>query len=83
MQVQVVLQLLGVFSDVQRDESDAAVQRVGLLRTLNQGFIQVEAKEMNFPPIWVMFLLRLLHQMLVKGNTQLLSERKERKTVTT
>lgn len=62
--VEVILQLLVVlFSDIQREEGDVSRQRVGLLSPLNEGLIQVEAQEVNFPP--VCFTLRLLHQMFV------------------
>jgi len=74
---EVVLQPLGVFGDVQRDEGDAARLRVGLLRPLNKAFIQVEAQEVNFPLVRLLF--RLLQQMLVKGHTQFLTST-ERKT---
>lgn len=49
--VEVSLQLVGVLNDVQRDEGDAAGQRVGLLSALDEDFIQVEAQEVNFPPV--------------------------------
>lgn len=48
---EVVLQLVCVFSDVQRDEGDAGGQRVGLLSPLNEDLIQVKAQEPNFPPV--------------------------------
>lgn len=62
---EVRLQLLNIFDDVQWDEGDAAGQRVGLLRPLNEHLIQVEAQEVNIPPIWVFFTPGLLHQMSV------------------
>ena len=49
--VQVILQLLCVFSDVQRDEGDAVRKRIGLLSPLNEDLIQVEAQELHFSPI--------------------------------
>lgn len=70
--VEVILQLVSVCSDVQRDKGDAAGQRVGLLSPLNEGLVQVKAQEKNFVHIRFFFTHRLLHQMLVKGDTQFL-----------
>lgn len=86
LQVQVILQLLCVFSDVQRDEGDAAGKRVGLLSPLNEDLIQVKAQELHFSSIRLCLAHRLLHQMPVKGDTQLLTfieEKKERTAFTT
>lgn len=49
--VEVILQLVSVFGDVQRDEGDAAGQRVALLSPLDESLIQIEAQEINFPPV--------------------------------
>lgn len=68
MLAEVVLKLVGVFGDVERDEGDSAWQRVYLLRSLNKSFIQVEAQEVNFPPI----RLFLRHQMFVESSAQFL-----------
>lgn len=58
---EVRLQLLSIFADVQWDKGDVPGQRVGLLRPLNEHLVQVEAQEVNVPPIWVFFTLGLLH----------------------
>lgn len=71
MLTEVDFQLLGVFSDVQSDEGDAVLQRVGLLCPLNKTLIQIKSQQVHFSSTLVPFRLR--HQMLVKGYAQFLT----------
>lgn len=61
-----VLQLVGFLSDVQLDEGDVAVERVGLLCALNKSFIQVKPQKLNCALLW------FLDKMFVDGHTQVL-----------
>ena len=70
---EVALQLLPVCGDVQREEGDAAGQRVGVLRSLNQSLVQVESQEMNFSPLRLFSTQGRLHHMVIEGYAQVLS----------